>query len=139
MDSAPAWPLVAYLVAIGLLTAAVIALSAILGERHKERATDQPFESGILPTGSARLDFSAKFYLIAMFFVIFDLEAVFIFAWAVDVPELGWSGYWEILFFIAILVASLIYLWRLGALDWSPQEARNSHIRKQDESLQTRI
>ena len=141
MDSASAWPLVVYLVAVVLLTATVIALSAVLGERHKERATGEPFESGILPTGSARLHFSAKFYLIAMFFVIFDLEAIFIFAWAGAVPELGWSGYWEILFFIAILIAVLIYLWRLGALDWSPIEARSSHIgkQKQDESLQTRI
>jgi NADH-quinone oxidoreductase subunit A len=139
LDSAPVRPLVAYLVAVVLLTAAVIAVSAILGERHKERATGEPFESGILPTGSARLHFSAKFYLIAMFFVIFDLETVFIFAWAVAVPELGWSGYWEILFFIAILVAALIYLWRLGALDWGPYEARSSRIREQDESLQRRI
>jgi NADH-quinone oxidoreductase subunit A len=139
LESAPVWPLAVYLVAIVLLTAAVLVISALLGERHKERATGEPFESGILPTGSARLHFSAKFYLIAMFFVIFDLEAVFIFAWAVAVPELGWSGYWEILFFIVILIAALIYLWRLGALDWGPYEARSSRIRKQDESLQTRI
>jgi NADH-quinone oxidoreductase subunit A len=139
LDGTPVWPLVVYLVAVALLTAAVIALSAVLGERHKERATGEPFESGILPTGSARLHFSAKFYLIAMFFVIFDLEAIFVFAWAVAAPELGWTGYWGILFFIAMLIAALIYLWRLGALDWGPCEERSSHIRKQDESLQTRI
>lgn len=98
MDSTPVWPLAVYLVAVGLLTAAVIAVPAVLGEKHKERATGEPFESGILPTGSARLHFSAKFYLIAMFFVIFDLEAIFIFAWAVAVPEFRltdirtWSG-----------------------------------------------
>ena len=63
---------------------------------------------------------SAKFYLVAMFFVIFDLEAVFIFAWAIAARELGWAGYCEILVFIAILLAALAYLWRLGALDWSP-------------------
>ena len=134
MNGAPVWPLVVYLVAVGLLTAGVIALSAILGERHKERATGEPFESGILPTGSTRLHFSAKFYLIAMFFVIFDLEAIFIFAWAAAVPELGWSGYWEILSFIAILIAAWIYLWRLGALDWSPYGARASRKGKRDES-----
>ena len=81
---------------------------------------DQPYESGIVSEGSARVRVSAKFYLVAMFFVIFDLEAVFIFAWAIAARELGWAGYSEILVFIAILVAALAYLWRLGALDWSP-------------------
>jgi NADH-quinone oxidoreductase subunit A len=81
------WPLVVYIAAIVLLVVVVIALSAILGQRHKDRATGEAFESGILPTGSARLHLSAKFYLIAMFFVIFDLEAIFVFAWAVAVPE----------------------------------------------------
>ena len=120
----------AYLVAVVLLIAAVIGLSSVLGQRHKDRTTGEPFESGILPTGSARLHFSAKFYLVAMFFVIFDLEAVFIFAWAVAVPELGWAGYIEILIFIAILVITLIYLWRLGALDWYPRRNRSSEFRK---------
>ncbi|MBP1624424.1 MAG: NADH-quinone oxidoreductase subunit [Acidobacteria bacterium] len=84
----------------------------------------------MLPTGSARLHFSAKFYLIAMFFVIFDLEAVFIFAWAVAVPELGWMGYLEVLIFIIVLAATLIYLWRLGALDWGPYRSRSSDLGK---------
>ncbi len=118
MDGTNFWPLAAYLAAVVLVIAAVIAISSVLGQRHRERATGEPFESGILPTGSARLQFSAKFYLIAMFFVIFDLEAIFIFAWAVAAPELGWAGYIEILIFIAVLVAALIYLWRMRALDW---------------------
>lgn len=126
MDETAFWPLAAYIGAVFLLVAAVIGISAILGQRHHERATGEPFESGIVPTGSARLHFSAKFYLIAMFFVIFDLEAVFIFAWAVAVPELGWAGYIEILIFIAVLVAALIYLWRLGALDWGPYHRKAS-------------
>lgn len=130
MDSTALWPLVAYVIAVVLLIAAVIGLSSILGQRHKERATGEPFESGILPTGSARLHFSAKFYLIAMFFVIFDLEAIFIFSWAVAVTELGWTGYIEVLIFIAVLVATLIYLWRLGALDWGPYLRRSSDLRK---------
>ena len=62
--------------------------------------------------------FSAKFYLVAMFFVIFDLEAVFLFAWAVAVRETGWAGYVEVLLFITVLLATLAYLWRVGALDW---------------------
>jgi NADH-quinone oxidoreductase subunit A len=120
------WPLAVYIAAVVLLILAVIGLSSLLGQKHKDRATGEPFESGIVPTGSARLHFSAKFYLIAMFFVIFDLEAVFVFAWAVAVPELGWAGYIEILIFVAVLFVTLIYLWRLGALDWGSYRRKSS-------------
>jgi NADH-quinone oxidoreductase subunit A len=95
-----------------------------LGERHREKATGEQYESGILPVGSGRLRLSAKFYLVAMFFVIFDLEAIFIFAWALSVRELGWAGYVEILVFIVILLVALIYLWRLSALDWGSKTGR---------------
>jgi NADH-quinone oxidoreductase subunit A len=114
------WTLGVYFVVVLFLVAAMLAISHVLGQRHNERATGSPYESGILSEGSARVRLSAKFYLVAMFFVIFDLEAVFIFAWAVAARELGWAGYWEIFVFIAILVAALAYLWRLGALDWGP-------------------
>jgi NADH-quinone oxidoreductase subunit A len=96
----------------------MLSLSYFLGERHRERQTDDPYESGIAATGTARVRFDVKFYLIAMFFVIFDLEAVFIFAWAVSVRETGWTGYAEMLIFIGILAAALVYVWRLGALEW---------------------
>ena len=112
------WTLGVYFVFVLLLVTAMLAFSYVLGQRHSEHATGQPYESGILSEGSARVHLSAKFYLVAMFFVIFDLEAVFIFVWAVAARELGWAGYWEIFVFIAILVAALVYLWRLGALDW---------------------
>ncbi len=113
------WPLAVYFAAVVFLAGSMIGLAYLLGERSRHtRDTRQPYESGINPTGSARQRLSAKFYLIAMLFVIFDLESVFIFAWAVDARELGWSGYIEILVFIGVLVATLAYLWRLGALDW---------------------
>ncbi|HEY9436261.1 MAG TPA: NADH-quinone oxidoreductase subunit A [Blastocatellia bacterium] len=96
----------------------MLALSYLLGQRHRARATGEPYESGVVSTGSARLRFSAQFYLVAMLFVIFDLEAVFIFAWAVAFREVGWTGYAGVLAFIGVLVAALIYEWRLGALDW---------------------
>jgi NADH-quinone oxidoreductase subunit A len=115
---APLWPLAVYFAAVAILAAIMLVLSYVLGERHRERATGQAYESGMLPTGSARVRLSVKFYLIAMFFVIFDLESVFIFAWAVAFRELGWIGYAEVLFFIGVLLAALIYLWRIGALDW---------------------
>ncbi len=118
------WPLLVYLIAVVVMVAGVLAFSFVLGQRHRQRATGQPYESGVIPTGSARLRFSADFYLIAMFFVIFDLESVFIFAWAVDARGLGWAGYVEVLIFIGVLLAALAYLWRAGALEWGTASRR---------------
>ncbi len=113
------WPILVYFAAVLILVSGMMGLSYILGQRHRERATGQPYESGMITTGSARLRFDVKFYLNAMFFVIFDLEAAFIFAWAIAFRQVGWAGYIEIIVFIGILIAALIYLWKLGALDWS--------------------
>jgi len=118
------WPLIAYFAAVVALAAAMVGLSYGLGQRHRERATGEPYESGIVSTGTARLRVSAQFYLVAMFFVVFDLEAAFIFAWAIAFRELGWAGYIEILIFIGVLLAALVYLWRMGALDWGPGASR---------------
>jgi len=118
------WVLGLYFLVVLFLVASMLAVSFVLGQRHKEPATGSPYESGILSEGSARIRLAAKFYLTALFFVIFDLEAVFIFAWAVAARELGWTGYVELAVFVAILVAALTYLWRLGALDWSPRSRR---------------
>jgi NADH-quinone oxidoreductase subunit A len=114
------WPLVLYSVLVIVLVAALVAVSYVLGERGGTRATDEPFEAGIVSVGDARLRLSAKYYLVAMFFVIFDVEALFIYAWAVALREAGWPGFVEAAIFIGILVAALVYLWRLGALDWGP-------------------
>jgi len=81
-------------------------------------ATAEPFESGVVGIGSAQVPVSVEFYLIAMFFVIFDLETVFIFAWAIAFRELGLFGYLAISVFVLILVIALIYEWKSGALDW---------------------
>lgn len=116
--SAPLWPLAVYFLVVVLAVAGLLVLSWLLGERHRERATVLPYESGMLPTGSARLRFSADFYLVAVFFVIFDLEAAFILAWAVAARPLGWPGYAGVAVFVAVLLAALVYLWRVGALDW---------------------
>jgi NADH-quinone oxidoreductase subunit A len=101
---------------VGLL----IGLSYFLGERHKEKTTDEPYESGIPPTSDARLRFSSNFYIIAMFFVIFDLDAAFIMLWAVSFRELGLPGYIGILIFIFVLIMLLIYELSIGALDFGP-------------------
>jgi NADH-quinone oxidoreductase subunit A len=118
------WPLATYLVIVAVLVVAMLGLSFVLGQRHHDRATDSPYESGVLSQGSARVRLSAKFYLVAMLFVIFDLEAVFIFAWAISVRETGWTGYAEASLFIAVLLATLFYLWRVGALDWRQGSVR---------------
>ena len=120
------WPLVVFFIVVLLVPAGMIVVSHVLGQRHSERATGSPYEAGIVSAGSAEARFSIKFYLIAMFFVVFDLEAVFIIAWAIVVREAGWAGYLEILFFTVILVATLAYLWRLGALDWGPKTQRKA-------------
>lgn len=98
----------------------MIGASFVLGQRHNDRTTGEPYESGIISEGSARLRMTAQFYLMAMLFVIFDLEAVFIFAWAVSVRELGWAGFTAITVFIVLLILALAYLWRIGALGWGP-------------------
>jgi NADH-quinone oxidoreductase subunit A len=116
------WPLAVYFVAVIFLIIAMLSLSYVLGEHHRGRATDEPFEAGVPVTGTARQRLTAKFYLVAMFFVIFDLEAVFILAWALAARSLGWAGYIEVVVFIGILLAALVYLWRLGALDWGPKK-----------------
>jgi NADH-quinone oxidoreductase subunit A len=113
------WGLGVYTALVLGLVTVMIGLSFVLGQRHHDRSTDSPYESGILSEGSARVRLSAKFYLVAMFFVIFDLEAIFMFAWAVAVRETGWSGYVEIFIFITVLLVALAYLWRVGALEWS--------------------
>jgi NADH-quinone oxidoreductase subunit A len=117
-QTGPFWPLAVYFASVIVLVTTMIALSYVLGQRHKGKGTGEPYESGIVSTGSARVRFDVQFYLIAMFFVVFDLESVFIFAWAVSIRELGWAGYSEILVFIGVLAAILVYLWRIHALEW---------------------
>lgn len=110
-----------YGAAVLLLVIFMIAGSYVLGGRHEERATGEPYECGIVSTGSARLRFSPHFYLVAMLFVLFDLEAVFLYAWAVALRELGWPGYFGALVFLGILVIALVYEWRVGALEFGPR------------------
>ena len=131
-QNGPLWPLVVYFLFVVILAAGMLAVSYVLGQRHREPKTGVPYESGMPPTGSARLRFLAEFYLIAMFFVIFDLESVFIFAWAIAMRELGWAGYVGILIFIATLVAALAYLWRVGALNWSRLSRRHAGREAED-------
>lgn len=112
------WPFVVYFIAVILLVATMLGLSWILGQKRSNDATNMPFESGVLSVGSPQIQMSVEFYLIAIFFVIFDLETVFIFAWAIAFFELGWHGFIAITVFIAVLGIALIYELSTGALEW---------------------
>lgn len=126
LQEGPTWPTAVYFAASVLIVTAMIGISYLLGQRHKGRVTDEPYESGMRAIGAATLRINVKYYLVAMFFVIFDVEAVFVFAWAVSLRELGWQGYIEIVIFIGVLLAALVYLWRLGALDWGMRRYRDA-------------
>ena len=115
------WSFGIYLFAIAGVCALMLLLSWLLGGRAWGRAKSEAFESGVVSVGGARLRFSAKFYLVAMFFVIFDVEALFLYAWASSLRESGWAGFVEATIFIFVLLVGLVYLWRIGALDWAPQ------------------
>lgn len=120
INSIPLWPLLLYTGLVIVLLVAILSLSYILGQHHRDRATNKPYEGGIEQTGSARLRFSPQFYLVAMLFVIFDVEAVFIMLWALGFYELGWPGYIGVAIFIGQLVVVLIYEWGIGALNIGP-------------------
>lgn len=102
----------------------MLGLSFFLGQKINRKYKNTPFESGIISVGSAQFRISVHFYLTAILFIIFDLEVVFLFAWAVAVEQAGWPGFIEISVFIFILIVALVYLWRIGALDWRTETQR---------------
>lgn len=114
-------PFFFYFACVLIVVFTMLGLSYFLGQRVSRPDKDLPFESGIVSVGSAQFRISVHFYLPAILFIIFDLEVVFLFAWAVAVRENGWPGFIEISFFICVLLAALFYLWRIGALDWRTQ------------------
>src|SRR6201981_1067433 len=101
------------------LAAGLLSVSYLLGKRVRNRVKDMPYESGIVPTGDARHRFSVKFYLVAMLFILFDIEAIFLYPWAVVYRELKIFGFFEMLVFIILVLAGFFYIWKKGALDWS--------------------
>ena len=112
--------LVLYVVLILVFVASQLVIAIWLGEKKKTVEKLRPYESGIIPTGTARLHYPVPFYLVAIFFLIFDVEGAFIFAWAIAHGALGWSGWMQISFFIVMLLLGLLYIWRKGGLDWGP-------------------
>ena len=111
-------PFLVYASIVLTVVVVMLGLSFFLGQRINRKYKNTPFESGIISVGSAQFRMSVDFYLTAILFIIFDLEVVFLFAWAVSIRESGWLGFIEISVFSFILVIALVYLWRIGALDW---------------------
>jgi len=109
---------------------AMIGLSAILGRRVKDSVKSSPYESGMKPVGNARERFSVKFYLVAMVFILFDIEAIFLYPWAVVYRRLKLFGFFEMLLFIALVLCGFFYIWKKGVLDWSVDQ-RSRPVRKE--------
>src|SRR5271170_2289569 len=121
------FPVLVQVVIAVVIAAALVAISFLLGKRVKNRVKDSPYESGIAPTGSARERFSVKFYLVAIVFILFDIEAVFLYPWAVVYRELKMFGFFEMLIFVALVLVGYFYVYKKGVLDWSgelPQDLR---------------
>jgi NADH-quinone oxidoreductase subunit A len=111
-------PLLLQMLLAMALSGAILGISTLVGRHKRTRAKDQPYECGIRPTGDAREPFSVQFYLVAMAFILFDIEAIFLYPWALVYRELKVFGFVEMLLYILILLAGYIYLWKKGALDW---------------------
>ena len=116
-------PILLMLAVVALLACGMIVLSYLLGPRHPTRQKLTTYECGIAPTGDARQRFSVKFYLVAMVFILFDVEVIFLYPWAVIYRELKLFGFVEMLFFILLVAAGFAYLWRKGVLDWTKSDS----------------
>ena len=110
--------LLMFILACGLAGALVV-VSTLVGKHKRSREKDQPYECGIRPTGDAREPVSVQFYMVALLFILFDIEAIFLYPWALVYSDLKVFGFVEMLLYIIILLAGYIYLWKKGALDWS--------------------
>jgi NADH-quinone oxidoreductase subunit A len=119
-------PLLLHILAAAIVASAIVILSWILGKRRPTRAKLSPYECGMAPVGDARERFSVKFYLVAMLFILFDVEAVFLYPWAVILRDLKMFGFWEMMVYIGIVLVGFFYVWKKGVLDWN----RSSLLRR---------
>ena len=112
-------PLLLMFILAAFVAGALIAVSSVVGTRKPSREKEQPYECGIRPTGDARQPFSVHFYMVALIFILFDIEAIFLYPWALVCHDLKVFGFVEMLLYIMILLVGYIYLWKKGALDWN--------------------
>jgi NADH-quinone oxidoreductase subunit A len=122
------------IISLGLYTGAAVLLIGILllaawwlGGKRRSAVKEMPYESGVFPTGTARTAYPVPFYLVAIFFIVFDVEAVFIFTWGVAWDELGFAGLIHITFFIVVLLLGLVWVWLKGGLEWGPSKQQHGH------------
>lgn len=113
--------LVQILIALAV-AAGMIGASAVVGRKVKDKIKDSPYESGMTPVGNARERFSVKFYLVAMVFILFDIEAIFLYPWAVVYRQLRMFGFVEMVLFIVLVLCGFFYIWKKGVLDWSADQ-----------------
>lgn len=113
------WPFGIYAAAVAITIVAMLGVSSLLGQRHREPQTDTPYEGGVPTVGPLHARIGAEFYLVAAFFVVFDVETIFLFAWVIAGRGLGWAGFASLAIFVGLLASALLYLWRVGALDWN--------------------
>lgn len=116
------FPVLAQTILALVIGAALVALSFVIGRRVKNKVKDMPYECGISPTGDARQRFSVKFYLVAMLFILFDIEAIFLYPWAVVYKQLKMFGFLEMLTFVVLILAGFFFIWKKGVLDWAHDE-----------------
>ena len=110
-----------YTLLVFLLMTVFLFLSGWLGEKKKNPEKSRPYECGIIPTGTTRFPYPVAFYLVATFFLIFDVEAAYIFSWSIAFDRLGWKGWLQISFFIFIFLIGLFYIWKQEGLEWGPK------------------
>ena len=116
------WAIIAFVIGVTFLCAFMLTVPLLLGGKAWGRAKQEQFESGVVGAGGARIRLSAKFYLVAIFFVVFDLEALYLYAWATSVRETGWFGFTTVVIFVVDLLIALIYAVAVGALNWAPSD-----------------
>jgi NADH-quinone oxidoreductase subunit A len=117
-----------HFIVAGVIAGAIVALSWILGYRKPTPAKLSPYECGMSPVGDARQRFSVKFYLVAMMFILFDVEAVFLYPWAIILRQLKMFGFWEMLVYVAIVLVGFFYIWKKGVLDWNVRASGRGEI-----------
>src|SRR6202050_4517421 len=116
------FPVVVQTILAMVIASGLVTLSFVIGRKVKNRVKDMPYECGIAPTGDARGRFSVKFYLVAMLFILFDIEAIFLYPWAVIYKQLKMFGFLEMLTFMVLSLAGLFFIWKKGVLDWAHAE-----------------
>ena len=121
-------PLLLHFIIATFIAVAIVTLSWLIGQHKPNRAKLSPYECGVPPVGDAQERFSVKFYMVGMLFILFDVEAVFLYPWAVILRELKMFGFWEMIVYIGIFLVGLFYVWKKGVLDWGVRSARRGDM-----------